>query len=106
MSQMESVSRQYHRILQLLKEYGIKQGRISRRAGCTQEEVMHALKPECFEQCPAILVLRIRACIELELQAGGWSGNGEDLWQAYNSWLADRRHRKGPVVSRTEPGSE
>lgn len=81
----DGVSQQYHEILQLLQQYGIQQEHISLRARCTREEVNLALNPDTFEQCSLILVLRIRACIELELKARGWSGNSKDLWREYNA---------------------
>lgn len=81
----EDIHQQYRRLMCLLDEHGITLELIGRRAYCSPQEVASALHPESFEKRSVIEVLRVRACIEVELEVRGWSG--DDLWSAYDKCL-------------------
>jgi hypothetical protein len=54
---------------QLLRDHGLTPEIIGRLASCATHDVVQALNPQQFQECPLILVARVRAVVELALAA-------------------------------------
>lgn len=74
---------------QLLRDFGLTPEAIGRLAECATDDVVRALNPQQFQECPLILVARVRAMVELSLAAQGWRGEVKALWKEFDARLAE-----------------
>ncbi|MDE2195713.1 MAG: hypothetical protein KGJ56_00790 [Gammaproteobacteria bacterium] len=82
----------------LLLQYHLTVAEVARAALCREDDVQLAMDIERFDACPIVVLVQVRVVVEKLLHAGGWRGDGSELWREFDERLgalltAYRSHR-------------